>query len=106
MTRLGRSSRPYQPGTMCQPPMLPPCACAATIPEVDIVLAVMKTATMDRPIATSYEMTCAADRRPPSSGYVDPDAYPASTIPYTPSAEHASTTSTPTGTSVSCSGVL
>nr|BFE77224.1 hypothetical protein GCM10020092_105250 [Actinoplanes digitatis] len=39
-----------------------------------MVPAVMKTATMDRPIATSYEIICALDRRPPSSGYVEPDA--------------------------------
>src|SRR5262249_15568005 len=40
------------------------------------------------------------------SGYVDPDAYPPSTMPYTPIAEHASTTSTATELSVSCNGVL
>jgi hypothetical protein len=38
------------------------------MPEVDIVPAVMKTATMDRPMATSYEIICADERRPPSSG--------------------------------------
>src|SRR5215475_7227994 len=75
------------------------------MPLVDIVPAVRNTATIDRPIATSYEITCAADRRPPSSGYVDPEAYPARTMPYTPIAEHARTTSTATGTSVSCNGV-
>ena len=37
----------------------------------------MNTATIDRPIATSYEIICALDRRPPSSGYVEPDAQPA-----------------------------
>src|SRR5205814_2179889 len=61
-----------------------PCACASTICEVDIEPAVMNTATMDRPIATSYEIICAAERRLPSSGYVEPDAQPASTTPYTP----------------------
>src|SRR5437868_57803 len=46
------------------------------MPLVDIVFAVMKTATMDRPMATSYEIIWALDRRPPSSGYVEPEAVP------------------------------
>src|SRR5690349_18027233 len=79
--------------------------CAVTIPDVDIVPAKTNTATIDRPIATSYEIICAAERSPPSSGYVEPDAQPDSTMPYTPSDEHANTTSTPTGRSVSCNGV-
>ena len=73
MTKLGSSRIPYQAGAVgCQPKMshdtspLPAWAC--TMPDVDMVPAVMKTATMDRPMATSYEMTCAAERRPPSSG--------------------------------------
>src|SRR5262249_880763 len=73
--------------------------------EVDIEPAVMNTATMDSPIATSYEIICADDRSPPRSGYVEPDAQPASTTPYTPIEEHASTSRTATGMSVSCSGV-
>src|SRR5205814_2352835 len=72
---------------------------------VDIEVTVMKTATIDRPMATSYEIIWALDRRPPSSGYVEPDAQPPSTTPYTPSEEQASTTSTDTEVSVSCSGV-
>src|SRR3954447_14827257 len=75
------------------------------MPEVDMVLENRNTATIDRPIATSYEIICAAERSPPSNGYVDPDAQPDSTMPYTPSDEHANTTSTPTGRSVSCSAV-
>ncbi len=51
-----------------------PDCCAATMPLVDSVPDTRNTATMASPIATSYEMTCAADRRPPSSGYVDPEA--------------------------------
>src|SRR5215475_11220098 len=107
MSRLGSSRIAYQPGAVKWRPnhvTLLPCACAPTMPLVDIVPAVRNTATIDRPIATSYEITCAADRRPPSSGYVDPEAYPARTMPYTPIAEHARTTSTATGTSVSCNG--
>src|SRR5947208_10006196 len=108
MTKLGSSSTAYQLG-VCQ--VTPrkwiglPCAWALTISEVLMVPAVMKTATIDRPIATSYEIICALDRRPPSSGYVEPDAQPASTTPYTPIDEQASTTRTATGLSVSCSGV-
>src|SRR5437660_1391663 len=78
---------------------------ASTIWEVDIEPAVMNTATMDSPIATSYEIICADDRSAPRSGYVEPDAQPASTTPYTPIEEHASTSSTATGMSVSCNGV-
>ena len=58
--------------------------CAATMPDVDRVLDCRNTAANASPIAISYEITCAVDRRPPSSGYVDPDDQPASTIPYTP----------------------
>ena len=32
-------------------------------------------------MATSYEITCADDRSPPSSAYVEPDDQPASTMP-------------------------
>src|SRR2546423_11306949 len=78
---------------------------ASTIWEVDIEPAVMNTATMDSPIATSYEIICADDRSPPSSGYVEPDAQPPSTTPYTPIEEQASTSSTATGMSVICNGV-
>src|SRR5919107_3850452 len=109
MMKLGSSRTAYQLGavrlipSISTPPVLP--ACALTICDVDMVPAVMKTATMDRPIATSYEIICALDRRPPSSGYVEPDAQPASTTPYTAIDEQASSTSTDTGTSVSWSAV-
>src|ERR687884_1120132 len=109
MRKLGSNRIAYQPGsTRCSPAIVTawPWACASTICEVDIVPAVMKTATMDRPIATSYEIICALERRPPSSGYVEPDAQPASTTPYTLIEEQASRTSTETGTSVSWSAVL
>jgi hypothetical protein len=39
--------------------------CASTISDVDIEPAYMNTDTNDRPIATSYEMTWALERRPP-----------------------------------------
>src|SRR5438552_225962 len=106
--KLGSSSTAYQLGAASSRPprcMGAPPACPATIADVDIEPAVMNTATMDSPIATSYEIICADDRSPPSSGYVEPDAHPASTTPYTPIEEQASTSSTATGRSVSCNGV-
>ena len=42
-------------------------------------------------MATSYEITWALERNPPSSGYVEPDDQPASTIPYTPTDAIANT---------------
>lgn len=57
------------------------CSWEATMPDVDIVPASRKTAANDNAIAISYEITCAVERRPPSSGYVEPDAQPASTMP-------------------------
>src|SRR6185369_6918896 len=73
MMKLGSRISAYQAGAVgCQPAMFhetddsPPWA--ATMPDVDIVPAVMNTATMESPIATSYEMTWADERRPPSRG--------------------------------------
>src|SRR5207245_5834336 len=108
MTKLGSRITAYQPGRMtCWPNQVTalPVFCASTITLVAIELAVMKTATIDRPMATSYEIIWALERRPPRSGYAEPDAQPASTTPYTPIEEHASTSSTATGMSVSCNGV-
>src|SRR3954469_26026250 len=102
MTKLGSSGIAYQDGTaVWKPKRLTawPCACESTIVEVDIECAVMNTATIDSPIATSYEIICDAARMPPSSGQVEWGAQPASTSPYTPIDEDASTTSTDTGTS-------
>src|SRR5881392_1717284 len=97
--KLGISRIAYQLGAWrCNGPRFhipPPWPdWASTICEVDIEPAVMNTATMDSPIATSYEIICAEDRSPPRIGYVEPDAQPASTTPYTPIEEHASTSST------------
>src|SRR5687767_9707994 len=75
------------------------------MPVVDIVPANRNTATNDRAIAISYEITCADERSPPSSEYGDIDDQPASTIPYTPIDDIASTSSTATGRSVPCSAV-
>src|SRR5579875_1800207 len=75
------------------------------MPEVDMVSQSRNTATSESPIATSYEIICAAERNAPSSGYVEPEDQPDSTIPYTPSDEHANTISAPAGRSVSCNGV-
>ena len=37
-----------------------------------------------RPIATSYDTSCAEERIAPSSAYFEFDAHPASTMPKTP----------------------
>src|SRR3954471_17183855 len=108
MMKLGMSTMAYQLGTCsCRPnnETSLPFAWAETISLVDIDPAVRNTATMDRPIATSYEIICALDRRPPSRGYDETEAQPACTAPYTPIDEQASTSSTETGKSASCSGV-
>src|SRR3954469_21879011 len=108
MMKLGISTIAYQLGACrCRPnsEMALPLAWAEAILLVGMVWGVRNTATMDRPSATSYEIICALDRRPPSSGYVEPEAQPARTTPYTAIEEHASSTSTDTGTSVSCSAV-
>src|SRR5918912_2635996 len=110
MMKLGASRIAYQPGRCrCQsrPGMVNtgPLACFSMICDVDMEPAVMNTATTDSPMPTSYEIICADERSPPSSGYVDPDAQPPSTTPYTPMDEHASTSSTATGMSVSCNAV-
>src|SRR5918999_762523 len=78
----------------------------STISDVDMEPATMNTLTSDNPIASSYEMTCAVDRTPPSSGYVEPDAQPASTRPYTPMLVTARMYRTATGMSVNCNGVM
>src|SRR5690625_6923650 len=44
------------------------CCCESTICEVDIEPATMNTETSDRLKASSYEITCAAERTAPSSG--------------------------------------
>src|SRR4051794_18645990 len=80
-------------------------SCAATIDDVDIDPAYRNTLIRASPIAISGEITWADERNAPSSGYVEPDDHPPSTIPYTPTAATASMKSTATGRSVSCSGV-
>jgi hypothetical protein len=78
MTNAGSSGRNHQT-----------VVCELTICEVDIDPAMMNTLTSDRPIESSYEMTCAVERTAPSSGYVEPEDQPPSTMPYTPTDAHA-----------------
>ena len=47
------------------------------------------TVTMTKPIDTSYDTICAAERSAPKSGYFEFDAQPAMIMPYTPSEETA-----------------
>ena len=79
------------------------CACA--IPRVESVPACTMTPTIESPSAASYESSCADARTEPSSGYFDPDDHPASSTPYKPMPDMASSQSTPKGGSKSCSSV-
>src|SRR5690606_5254133 len=84
ITRVGKSSTAYQPGTLTVTSpkisvgLLP---WAATICEVLMVPASRNTVTNDSPSETSYEIICAEARNPPSSGYGEPEAQPPSTTP-------------------------
>src|SRR3982074_3666995 len=53
------------------------------------------------PIAISYEIICALERRPPSSAYLLLEDHPASTIPYTPRELIARMKRKPTGSGAS-----
>lgn len=57
MRNEGRSRKTYQVPSW-----------AATMPEVDSVPDSRKTAANESAMAISYEITCAVERRPPSSG--------------------------------------
>src|SRR6188472_484778 len=94
MRNDGASTHAYQPWIW-----------AVTIPVVDSDPASRNTATKASAIAISQLITWAAERSVPSSEYGDPEAQPASTMPYTPMELMASTSSTATGRSATCSGV-
>src|SRR5689334_25432674 len=69
--KLGANNTANHPGASnVNPPTVacPRLACAATMSDVDIEPAMRNTATIDRPMATSYEIICALDRNPPSRG--------------------------------------
>src|SRR5699024_10776769 len=57
------------------------CCGELTIWDVDIEPATINTDTRDKLKASSYEMTCAAERTAPSSGDVEPEDQPPMTMP-------------------------
>lgn len=58
-------------------------SCARTLPDKFPVRAHILTHTTTKPIDTSYDTICAADRLAPLNAYFEFDAHPATTIPYT-----------------------
>src|SRR5258706_8692753 len=75
-------------------------SCAWTISTSDSDPASSRTPTVDRPIASSYEIIWAEERSPPSSAYLLFDDQPASVIAYTPMLDMARNSSRPTLMSV------
>ena len=55
----GTENQPYLPHDIC--------CCASTIPTSDIVPKTSSGTTSAKPCGTSYEIICAAERRPPIS---------------------------------------
>ena len=72
----------------------------------DTLPARSSTGIVDMPIAISYEIIWALERRPPSSAYLLFDDQPASTMPYTPSDEIASVKRKPIGNGASAMSIV
>ena len=70
--------KPTNWGAMNQIPFSP-APCASTMSTSEIEPAVITTPSRERPIATSYEINCAAERIEPRNEYLEPDAQPPST---------------------------
>src|SRR5579864_2710532 len=66
-----------------------PCCCARTMAERLSEPANRRTVMITKPIDTSYETICAAERSPPRKGYFEFEAQPPMMMPYTPSDEIA-----------------
>src|SRR5262245_38103543 len=77
-------------------------AWSLTMPRVESVPARRSTPSSESPSAASYDSSCAVARTEPSSGYFEPDAQPASMIPYTPTPDIARIHSAPIGGSATC----
>src|SRR3954453_3543155 len=71
-----KMQKPTNCGTTYHMPL-----CASTICVSDSDPAVMITPSSDRPRATSYEISCAAERIAPRNEYFEPDAQPPSMRP-------------------------
>src|SRR4029079_8482051 len=78
----------------------------ATISAVLKLDACMTTPSTDRPSASSYDITCAVARTPPSIEYLLFEAQPAIAMPYTPIDVTASRYRMPTLNSASCKKLL
>ena len=55
--------------------------CVSTIVTIESEPAVIATPRSERPSATSYEISCAAERIAPRNEYFEPEAQPPSTRP-------------------------
>src|SRR5262249_12140246 len=82
-TNIGNSGNQYQLNI----PYFP--SWAATIADRFNDPAQSSTVIMTKPIETSYETICAAERSAARNGYFEFDAQPAMITPYTPSEEMA-----------------
>ena len=65
----------------------------------------MNTGMIERPSEISYEIICALLRTPPRKGYLEFEAQPARTMPYTPMEAMAKVKSGPTLRSAMTSGM-
>src|SRR5689334_19983942 len=74
--------------------------CDSTMPTSDSVPERSSTGIVESPIASSYEIICADDLKPPSSAYLLFDDQPPSVIAYTPRLDMARNSSSPTLMSV------
>src|SRR4029077_15826331 len=84
-TNIGKSGSQYQLN-------MPDCpSCAATMAESLSEPAHSSTVMMTKPMETSYDTICAAERSAARNGYFEFDAQPAMMMPYTPSDERAKT---------------
>ena len=79
--------------------------CRSTTSLSDTFPASSSTGMVAIPIAISYEIICALDRRPPSNEYLLFDDQPASTMPYTPSDASARMKRNPMGSGASASSI-
>src|SRR6185437_9576540 len=83
MTNIGSSGSQYQPNR----PHLE--FCASTICDRFSEPAQSSTVMMTKPMETSYDTICAAERSAARNGYFEFDAQPAMMMPYTPCDEMA-----------------
>src|ERR1700730_5127024 len=84
-TNMGNSGNQYQPnGPHKKCPF-----CASTIADRLSEPAQSSTVMMTKPIETSYDTICAAERNAARKGYFEFEAQPAMMTPYTPSEEMA-----------------